>query len=97
MPCEAGQAARLSGGDAPYAGRVVVCDVFESLRNASASLLFGKHIVYGTLPDTEPIAVSISVGMTPGCARSQARTLARLMEVNATPLHGEGGWGKSPP
>jgi len=26
-----------------------------------------------------------------------ARTLARLMEVNATPLPGEGGWGKPPP
>ena len=52
--------------------RVVVCDVFESLRNARASLLFGKHIVYSTLPETEPITVSISVGVTRGCTLSHA-------------------------
>ena len=52
--------------------RVVVCDVFESLRKASASLLFGKHIVYSTLPEMEPTTVSTSVGVTPGCAWSQA-------------------------
>ena len=50
----------------------MVCAVFESLRKARASLDFGKHIVYSTLPETEPTTVSISVGVTPGCAWSHA-------------------------